>query len=104
VAFLKDQQQNGAVLDSVATRSFALYNQTVDGKPMAYGYLARLPRKTLHQDVLVARALAAAHFDLLCRTFGFRYFVTAKRDALKQKPIYGDGQVFVFDLGSDCHI
>jgi hypothetical protein len=104
VAFLREQPGKGAVLDSVAIRSFALYNQTIDGKPMAYGYLAREPKKTLRQDVHVAKALAAARFDLLCRTFGFRYFVTTNRDALKQKPVYDDGQVFIFDLGTGCHV
>jgi hypothetical protein len=104
VAFLKEQPGNGAVIDSVAVRSFALYYQTIDGKPMAYGYLARLPKKTLQQDELVAKTLAAGRFDVLCRTFGFRYFVTTKRGTLKRGPAYGDGQVFVFDLGTDCHV
>jgi hypothetical protein len=55
---------DGAAIDLVSDQGRALYYQTLHGKPLAVGYIARYPRSTLLRGVeIVGRARRVAAGD-----------------------------------------
>lgn len=72
---------DGAVLDLAANAPFALYYQTVHGKPIAFGYISRTPTSVDVLDQELASMIAAGQWDTVARRFGFRYVVKSDRTA-----------------------
>ncbi len=101
VYFLK-QQPNGGVIDNGAlSGSEQLYNQTLHHKPIAFGYVTRLPKSVDTKDFLIFAALEEKRYDHLCRDYEIRYVTLPSERPLKdiQYPIiYNDYRTIIYDL------
>lgn len=91
------------VLDAVSSPTEALYYQTIHEKPLAFGYLARIPQSVALDDMAVDLLLRGQSFDRLCHAYGFRYLIA---DAAFGSPsgmrvIYSDSKVKLLEFGGD---
>lgn len=94
---------DGAVLDAASSKTAAMAYQTVHEKPLAFGYLARLPRTVDAKDHQVAEALGKNRFESLWKDDQIRYLVAKNVPAgWRQSPavIWTDGQVWVINLAT----
>ncbi len=91
----------GAVVDNGAlTGSEQLYNQTLTGKPIAFGYVTRTTKSVDAKDYLLFAAISENKYDTLCTDFKIRYFtIPTTRPLDTNLPIvYDDGQTLIYDL------
>jgi len=105
VNFLRNQPGNGGVIDLAASMYDVLYYQTVHQKPLAFGHLARLPQSVEKRDQRISSLLADGEFDLLFRSYHFRYLVTKGKPPTSLgkgylRPIYMDSSVNIYELGT----
>jgi hypothetical protein len=77
VRALKNMPADGAVLDLFAGPGRALYHQIEHGKPLAFGYISRLPTSAVRRLERLAAAASTGNARALCREFGVRYLVVA---------------------------
>jgi len=104
VDIVRDLPGRDGVLDLVATPSLALFYQTVHQKPLAFGYLARLPESVVARDRQLERLLAEARFDRLWPDYRLRYVVSADqrlRAWAGARTVWADGEVAVLDVATD---
>ena len=95
---------NGGVLDTVSNPTFALYYQTVHGKPIAEGYIARIPVSVSEKNDRIKDLLVNSKFELLYHGYHFRYLVSERQYTTSIKApiqtVYDDGRVRIYDLGA----
>lgn len=72
----------GAAIDEVSQGGRFHYHQTIHGKPVAFGHLARLPRSVWDRDQELARLLQAGDVAALASA-GFRWAVIPPGRALQ---------------------
>jgi hypothetical protein len=82
--------------------TLSLYYQTIHEKPLAFGYLARVPASTARQDAEL-QALLAEHapgfLDVLYRRYGLRYLIAGAAASYPgQAVVYQDASVRIYDL------
>ncbi len=103
VSALRALPSTGAVLDVAAAQpSWPLYDQTIHGKPIAFGYVSRLPSSVARQDAAVEAAVRGGRFSVLCDRFRIRYYVTPfgkpMRGDERFPVVYNDGRTLIYDL------
>jgi hypothetical protein len=96
-------QPAGGVLDLSQSMSLPLYYQIIHEKPIALGYVARLPRSVYERDLELARTFGARRFAELRERYGIRYILAEKAPVeLYQSPeaemLCADGQLTLFGL------
>lgn len=98
----------GAVIDDAAVRggridrSLQLYDQVLDGKPLAFGYISRTPRSVAEADLTLQAAINQGRYAELCRRYHFAYLTTpAGRLLPSLPPLYDDGQAVIYSLCPD---
>ncbi|HEX9016177.1 MAG TPA: hypothetical protein VF960_09305, partial [Chloroflexota bacterium] len=101
LAGLKDDK---GVLDTVANRTLVLYYQTVHQKPIAMGYVSRLPKSVADVDFQETELFERRDYAALRRDFGLRYLVTrpdfeAAAPGVAVKLLYSGPDARVWDLG-----
>jgi hypothetical protein len=101
VYFLK-QQPYGAVIDNGAmTGSEQLYNQTLHGKPIAFGYVTRLPKSVDEKDFHIFAALEQHRYNELCSVYKIRYVTLPAERPLQDitfPVIYHDHATLIYDV------
>lgn len=116
VFFLKELPM-GSVLDLRADPAVSLFDQTVHEKPMAFGYVSRLPQSVADQDIQLANTIAAGKWNSLADQYRIRYIIqkigkttmgelgipnvdpnTIVPKIADRTPIYNDGETVIFDL------
>jgi hypothetical protein len=101
VHFLKDQPR-GAVIDNGAlSGTEQLYNQTLHGKPLAFGYVTRTPQSVEEKSFHIFAAIEQGRIDTLCKEYKIRYFTTPFTrpiDTVTGKVIYSDKNSLIYDL------
>jgi hypothetical protein len=103
VSALRRLPDGGGVLDTVSSPAAALFYQTVHEKPLAFGYLARIPQSVDARDRELAEAIKAKAFYLLWRNYRIRYLIAASgTQGLGNPPgvIWTDGSASIFDLAT----
>ncbi len=99
VRVLRTLPADGAVLDLHAGPGRALYHQTGHGRPLAFGYLSRLPSSVVERTRGIAQALERGDLGSLCRRFGIRYLVVdaraRERIAAVADLLYADGEAAI---------
>ncbi|MHB1533627.1 MAG: glycosyltransferase family protein [Acidimicrobiales bacterium] len=96
----------GAVIDDAAVahgrvdKSLQLYDQVLDDKPLAFGYISRTPDTVAAADARLQAAITGHDYAVLCHHYGFRYFTTP---ATKPLPgalpvLYNDGRAIIYRL------
>ncbi len=95
----------GGVIDDAATangridKSLQLYDQVLDGQPLAFGYISRYPATVLAADARLATAIARDAYPTLCHE-GFRYLTTPATRPLPGSlhVLYDDGSDIIYGL------
>ena len=95
----------GGIIDTSARRTLALYYQTIHEKPMAFGYVARIPKSVQDKEKTVKQLLRDKDFGRLHADWGFRYLVAGSDQELTSaysslKLIYGDHEACIYELRS----
>jgi len=102
---LKDLPDAKGIVDTTASPGLALYYQTIHEKPMAFGYLSRIPGSVNAKDQELSQVISDKQYSLLLRDYDIRYLVTdADTDVLAEYPVakvlYYDTKVKLYDLGA----
>jgi hypothetical protein len=102
---LKELPGNKGVIDMAAERPpLALYYQTVHGKPLAEGYIARVPADVARRNARIMLLLQNNQFESLYRFYHFQYLVTERNiETTPQTPVkqvFDDGRIRIYDLGA----
>ncbi len=91
----------GAVIDNAAISSTEqLYHQTIHHKPIAFGYVTRLPKSVDTKDFLIFAALEEGRHADLCKVYKIRYVTTPDHRPLKTSfpLIYQDKEALIYDM------
>jgi hypothetical protein len=92
----------GGVIDLAVSPSWAMYNQTIHGKPLALGYIARIPVSVERRNAQILTTLGAGDWTGLKKRFGFRYIAVSgplpgpARGALDV--VFSDGATRVYEI------
>ncbi|MCU4186702.1 hypothetical protein K6U06_20225 [Acidiferrimicrobium sp. IK] len=95
----------GGVIDDAAVaggrvnKSLQLYDQVLDGHPLAFGYISRYPDSVLAADARLAATIAAGDYRTLCHE-GFRYLTApAAHPISADLPVlYRDASAVIYGL------
>ncbi len=93
----------GAVLDNGAlSGAEQLYHQTIFNKPIALGYISRVPTSVDKNDNGFLQAIGQNRYDQLCSVYKLRYISTPiERPLNTNLPIiYKDNQTIIYDIKS----
>ncbi len=106
INFLKDLPDSKGIADTTASPALALYYQTIHEKPMAFGYLSRIPRSVNIKDQKLRQVIRDKQYISLYRDYNIRYLVTdADTDIVIKYPsirmLYHDSKVKLYDLGAE---
>jgi hypothetical protein len=105
VKFLKNLPPGGGVIDLVSDPHKGLYYQTVHQKPLAFGYIARIPMSVERRNQRIGRLIGDLEFNLLYRSYHFRYLIIEGR-VLSSTPkaylrlLFDDGGIRIYELGA----
>ncbi|MCJ7583062.1 MAG: hypothetical protein MUP98_21300 [Candidatus Aminicenantes bacterium] len=102
---LKELPGNKGVIDTVADPPpFALYYQTIHKKPIAEGYIARIPEAVALQNGRIMQLLHDGEYGSLYRFYHFQYLVTYKKMETSSlapvRRVFDDGEIRIYDLGA----
>jgi hypothetical protein len=105
ITLLRDLPGDDAVADIATQPPVALYYQTIYEKPMALGYVSRVPTSTEAKDLALMAVIEEGRYPDLCRQYGFRYLLAwSDRDVLSTDPsiqvLYDQGNIWLYDLGA----
>jgi len=105
VNFLKDLPDSKGIVDTIAKPRLALYYQTIHEKPMAFGYVSRIPTSVNKKDEELQQVIRDKQYILLYRDYNIRYLVTdADTDIAAEYPsirmLYHDTKVRLYDLAA----
>lgn len=67
------------VIDNLNEPTVALYYQTVHQKPLAFGYIARIPDKVAQKDAKIAELLKKKNFSQLKKKYKFQYLIASPK-------------------------
>ncbi|OGG17597.1 hypothetical protein A3D78_05075 [Candidatus Gottesmanbacteria bacterium RIFCSPHIGHO2_02_FULL_39_14] len=95
---LKNAPGNTGIIDLVSDPHWSLYYQTIHQKPLAFGYISRLPYSVYLKDQEIDTALKLNDYQKLCQNYRIRYLLTPNQVA-SLKSLYDDGKVRLYDLG-----
>lgn len=102
VKVLKDLPDKKGVIDMVSTATFALYFQTIHEKPLAFGYVSRIPENVLRKNDYLMQLLEKGKFSVLYQEFQFRYLISKKiiRTSIDNPihVIFQEGDIRIYDL------
>jgi hypothetical protein len=96
----------GAVLDNGAvSASWQLYDQTITDRPMALGYISRVPTSVNNEDNELIGDVSPAGYAKLCTQFHIRYVTTPASRPLVATAliVYHDSSTLIYDLSSLGH-
>lgn len=107
VTALAQLPEDGGVLNLVKTRMGSqLYYQTVHGKPIAFGYVSRLPSSVTAQDEALTQAILRWDYPALRETYRIGYIVSnnplpapAQGSAAMLELLYDQKGIRIYRLG-----
>lgn len=95
------QLPTGGVIDTLNTRTYALYYQTLYEQPMVGGYISRVPTSVQNKDNGLFSMFSNQEYRELAKQYNVRYWLApANATSDKLKPIYQDDMAIIFDLNS----
>jgi hypothetical protein len=103
---------DGGVVDLVTNGpDLPLYYQTFHGKPIAFGYVSRLPTSVSNKDDALTLAIKNRDYGELWGTYHIRYFIT--HDNLLVQPnetyislekVYDRDNIKIYRIGCGCEV
>jgi hypothetical protein len=105
VRILKTLPDDGGIIDVVSRPAQALYFQTIHEKPVAFGYVARIPASVREEERIVKRLVRDKDYRTLFCDYRFKYLVAhAGEEVPGDEPsmglLYQDSSVAIYDLAS----
>ncbi|MDH5769659.1 MAG: hypothetical protein OEZ31_12000, partial [Nitrospirota bacterium] len=105
VNFLKDLPDTKGIVDTTASPGLALYYQTIHEKPIAFGYLSRIPGSVNAEDQKLRQLISDKQYILLYRDYNIRYLVTDADTEIATeystiRMLYHDNKVKLYDLAA----
>jgi hypothetical protein len=103
VEVLKRLPHDGGIIDVVSRPTLALYFQTIHEKPVAFGYVARIPTSVRENEQTIRALVRKKEYGTLFCRYRFKYLVTNLEqgipiDDLSIGVLYRDSNVAIFDL------
>jgi len=99
---LKRTGDRGPVIDMLDAPSLQLYYGTVLSRPMAFGYVARLPHSVTERDSVLSTEALDLRTDVLEEKYGFSYLITPATVRFPYDAVlYRDSQAAVYRLGGE---
>ncbi len=104
VQVIKNLPGTQGVLDTVPSMYLTLLYQTLHQKPLAFGYVSRVPQSVVAKDDALAAVIAQEDYAQLWSQYQLRYIVTEDSShRLRNSPdpktaVWNDGHVWIFDL------
>ena len=103
VRILKTLPGDGGIIDMVSRPTLALYLQTIHEKPVAFGYVARIPTSVREEERTIKQLVRDNDYSTLFCSYRFKYLVThAEEQIAKSDPspelVYQDSKVAIYDL------
>lgn len=104
VRVLRDLPGADGVLDTISPETLSLAYQAMHEKPLAFGYIARLPQSVANKDRQLEEVIRGGRFDRLWPEYRLRYVVGQGETArtLRAWPgattVWNDGELGVFDV------
>ena len=91
---------DGAVMDLRYSHTRALYYQTVHGKPMAFGYVSRVPESVSRRAQEIRRLWREGNVHDLRRAYGIRYILRQISERRVEDTVtrYRDAEVEILEL------
>jgi hypothetical protein len=91
------------LVDTVSGATRSLYYQTMHDKPVAFGYVARIPLSVDAKDSELAQSLRRDDPPIWLRRYRIRYVLTdtvpeSLRPLVPSGVVWSDGRVLLFDL------
>jgi hypothetical protein len=102
VAVLKQLPAGGVIDDAAVSGAQQLRDQTIFEKPMAFGYVTRLPQSVADKDFGIFAAVQRKQYGMLCSVYHIRYYTTpADRPLQTAFPtVYRDKTSLIYDFHS----
>jgi hypothetical protein len=103
VDLLREAPGDSAALDTVNRGPLVLYYQTIHEKPLAFGYVSRVPTSVDTRDRELRQLVEDKQYDILCREYDIRYVITDPDDEVLNasqsiKVLYRDDRSGLYDL------
>jgi hypothetical protein len=100
-AALQQRPDNLAVIDLATDQYHALAYQTMQGRPIAWGYVSRLPASVWTEDETIYRLMRAGRYDVLYEQDHFGYLIAPMNDPQPcDAVLYRDQAAIVYDLAA----
>lgn len=100
VAALAALPGDGAAVDLASDQYRALLYQTVHRRPLAFGYVSRIPESLDRRNAPIAALADARDCAALGRDYGFRFVVTPADAPCRDGALrYRDAGVLIFEVG-----
>ena len=101
---------DGGVVDLVTkSPSLPLYYQTIHGKPIAFGYISRVPTSVNERDIMLTQAINEQDYGTLWDTYHIRYVITldvlhaqVAEPYMTIELVYDQDNVRIYRLGCVC--
>jgi hypothetical protein len=103
VRILKTLPEDGGIIDMVSRPTLALYLQTIHEKPVAFGYVARIPTSVREEERTIKQLVRDNDYSTLYCGYQLKYLVTHAEEQIAkddQSPglVYQDSEVAIYDL------
>lgn len=103
IRILKDLPGADGVVDLITFPTVKLYFQTIHEKPIASGYVSRIPKSSYEMDIALLELIRTGEFEKAYFDYNIRYLLS---EAVPKniggysslKPLYNDGRVGLFDM------
>lgn len=105
VKILKSRPANKGVLDIANNYSLQLYYQTIYDKPMAFGYVARLPKSLKEKEDFLAKVITNKDYKKLYYDYDIGYLIVPANFKVVDKNLlikilYCDNHIALYELGT----
>jgi len=97
---------DGAIYDARSSKFHALYYQTIHQRPMAFGYISRVPKSVDAKSTELRQVFEMGDYEKLYREYGFRYLILPHgMNPLTTvgSPLYQDNDAQIYDLSNVRH-
>jgi hypothetical protein len=112
VTVLAGLPNDGGVVDLVTNDlTLPLYYQTIHGKPIAFGYVSRLPTSVSVKDETLTKTITNRDYGKLWDTYHIRYIIThdtlqaqAAQLYITIETVYDHNNIRIYRLGCICEV
>lgn len=101
VSYLSQLKESGGVIDLNANATEQLYFQTIHSRPIAFGYVSRVPYSVDEIDDKIKAYIKNHSYQQLSIEYDFRYLVTSSYinySVSGCKLVFSENNIFIYDI------